>query len=119
PEPQAERGGAGRPGLHRWLRRALIGLGVVTVLVAAAGGAAALWAFMILPRSLPAVSALETFQPIQGTRIYDDNDELLTELHVERRIFVPFAQVPKTLRDAILATEDRRFYSHWGIDPIG
>jgi penicillin-binding protein 1A len=27
--------------------------------------------------------------------------------------------VPKSLRDAIIATEDRRFYSHWGIDPIG
>src|SRR5207244_2634783 len=73
----------------------------------------------ILPRSLPAVSALETFQPVQGSKIYDDNDELITELHVERRIFVPLAQIPKSLRDAIIATEDRRFYSHWGIDPIG
>src|SRR5262249_15933872 len=64
-------------------------------------------------------SALESFQPILGTKIYDDNDELLTELHVERRIFVPLGQIPKTLKDAILATEDRRFYSHWGIDPLG
>ena len=54
-----------------------------------------------------------------GTKIYDDNDELLTELHVERRIFVPLSQVPQTLRDAVIATEDRRFYYHWGIDPIG
>jgi penicillin-binding protein 1A len=65
------------------------------------------------------VSALETLQPIQGSKIYDDNDELITELHVERRIFVPLAQTPQSLRDAILATEDRRFYSHWGMDPIG
>src|SRR2546427_2926901 len=43
----------------------------------------------------------------------------MTELHVERRILVPLAQIPQSLRDAILATEDRRFYSHWGIDPIG
>src|SRR5258705_94773 len=28
-------------------------------------------------------------------------------------------QVPQSLRDAILGTEDRSFYSHWGIDPIG
>jgi len=105
--------------LRRWVRRSLIGLGVVTLLVGSGIGVAALWAFAILPRSLPPVTALETFQPIQGSKIYDDNDELLTELHVERRIFVPLAQIPKSLKDAIIATEDRRFYSHWGIDPIG
>jgi penicillin-binding protein 1A len=101
------------------MRRLLIGIGVVALLIGSGLGAAALWAVAILPRSLPAVSALETFQPIQGSKIYDDNDELLTELHVERRIFVPLARIPQTLKDAIIATEDRRFYSHWGIDPVG
>src|SRR5215467_14573482 len=103
----------------RWLRPLLIGIGVVALLVGSAVGVAALWAFTVLPRSLPNVAALETFQPMQGTKLYDDNDELITELHVERRIFVPLAQIPKSLREAIIATEDRRFYSHWGIDPIG
>ena len=106
---------SGRP----WLRRLLLVVGVLTVLVVSAVGVAALWAFTILPRSLPSVSALESLQPLQGTKVYDDNDELLTELHVERRIFVPLAHIPQTLRDAVLATEDRRFYYHWGIDPIG
>jgi penicillin-binding protein 1A len=104
---------------RRWLRRLLIAIGVVVLLVGAGGGVAALWAFTVLPRSLPNVAALETFQPMQGTKVYDDNDELLTEFHVERRIFVPLAQIPRALRDAVLATEDRRFYHHWGIDPIG
>src|SRR3989304_1718564 len=104
---------------RRGLRRTLIAIGVLTLLTVSAVGVAALWAFTILPRSLPSVTALETLQPIQGTKIYDDNDEPLTELHVERRIFVPLAQIPQALRDAIIATEDRRFYSHWGVDPIG
>jgi penicillin-binding protein 1A len=108
-----------RPRLPRWLRVTLIAIGGLTLLASTAVGVAALWAFTILPHSLPSVTALETLQPIQGSRIYDDNDELLTELHVERRIFVPLVQIPQTLRDAILATEDRRFYSHWGLDPIG
>ncbi len=108
-----------RSRLRRGLRGALISIGVLALLAGSAVGVAALWAFAILPRSLPSVTALETLQPIQGTKIYDDNDEPLTELHVERRIFVPLAQIPQTLRDAIIATEDRRFYSHWGIDPIG
>jgi penicillin-binding protein 1A len=94
-------------------------VGIGSLVMATAAGVAALWAFTILPRSLPSVKTLETFQPLQGTKVYDDNDELLTELHVERRIFVPLAHIPQTLRDAIIATEDRRFYSHFGVDPIG
>ncbi|HEY3098291.1 MAG TPA: PBP1A family penicillin-binding protein [Methylomirabilota bacterium] len=107
------------PGRRRWLRIFLMIVGIGSLVMATAAGVAALWAFTILPRSLPSVKTLETFQPLQGTKVYDDNDELLTELHVERRIFVPLAHIPQTLRDAIIATEDRRFYSHFGVDPIG
>jgi penicillin-binding protein 1A len=94
-------------------------VGIMSLIAASAAGVAALWAFTILPRSLPSVTALESFQPLQGTKVYDDNDELLTELHVERRIFVPLAHIPQALRDAVISTEDRRFYSHFGLDPIG
>jgi penicillin-binding protein 1A len=108
-----------RPRARRVLRTLLIVAGVVSLLLAAGVAAAAVWAFTILPRTLPSVTALESFQPLIGTKIYDDNDELITELHVERRIFVPLAHVPQALRDAVIATEDKRFYYHWGIDPIG
>ena len=97
----------------------LIVAGIISLLVGSGVAVAALWAFTILPRSLPSVTALETFQPLVGTKIYDDNDELITELHVERRIFVPLAHIPQALRDAVIATEDKRFYYHWGVDPIG
>jgi penicillin-binding protein 1A len=107
-----------RPG-RRWLRTLLIVAGIVSLLFGAGVAVAALWAFTILPRTLPSVTALETFQPLVGTKLYDDNDELITELHVERRIFVPLAHIPQALRDAVLATEDKRFYYHWGVDPIG
>jgi 1A family penicillin-binding protein len=117
-EPGADRKGS-RPRPRRWLRTLLIVAGIVSLLVGAGVAVAALWAFTILPRTLPSVTALETFQPLVGTKIYDDNDELITELHVERRIFVPLAHIPQALRDAVIATEDKRFYYHWGIDPIG
>src|SRR5881409_219977 len=107
------------PGRRRWLRIFLMVVGIGSLIMATAAGVAALWAFTILPRSLPSVKTLETFQPLQGTKVYDDNDELITELHVERRIFVPLAHIPQSLRDAVIATEDKRFYYHWGIDPIG
>jgi penicillin-binding protein 1A len=91
----------------------------VLLLVVTAVATGALWAFTIVPRTLPSVAALERFDPSEGSKIYDENDELITEFHVERRIFVPLSQIPKPLRDAIIATEDARFYSHFGVDPTG
>src|ERR1043165_3238039 len=119
-EPRADRK-APRPRPRRWLRTLLLVGGLISIplRVASAVAVAALGPFTILPRSLPSVTALETFQPLVGTKIYDDNDELITELHVERRIFVPLAHIPQALRDAVIATEDKRFYYHWGVDPIG
>jgi penicillin-binding protein 1A len=115
----AERRARWRWPARRWLRTLLIVAGILSLLLGAGAAVGALWAFTILPRTLPSVTALETFQPLIGTKIYDDNDELITELHVERRIFVPLAHIPQALRDAVIATEDKRFYYHWGVDPIG
>jgi penicillin-binding protein 1A len=93
---------------------------VLVLAVGALGvGVSAFWVLTILPRSLPSVTSLESFDPSEGSKVYDDNDEQITELHVERRIFVPLTQIPKALRDAIIATEDTRFYSHHGVDPAG
>src|SRR5213592_4491248 len=103
---------------RRWLRRLALVVGLALLVVVLTGTAAALWVLTILPRSLPSVTALETFQPLQGTQVFDQDDELITEFHVERRIFVPLASIPRTLRDAVISTEDKRFYSHFGVDPI-
>jgi penicillin-binding protein 1A len=104
---------------RRWLRTFVFALFILFLLGGLGVGLAALWVFTILPRSLPPVTALENFEPVQGSRIFDDTDELITEFHVERRIFVPLTQIPKALREAIIATEDARFYSHFGVDPMG
>src|SRR5215471_18078471 len=116
--PRRRANGTARPA-RRWgrrLLRACLGAAIVAVTTA---GIATIWAFTILPRSLPSLTALEKFEASEGTKVYDENDELITEFHVERRLFVPLAQIPKPLRDAIIATEDARFYSHFGVDPTG
>src|SRR5215470_2642416 len=100
----------------RWLVRLPVVLLALGGLVVAAS---AFWVLTILPGSLPSVTAVESFDPSVGTKVYDDNDELITELHVERRIFVSLQQIPKQLRDAVIATEDARYYSHHGVDPTG
>src|SRR5580765_5782548 len=104
---------------RRWLRWMLMAVLVLVVVSGLGVAASAVWVLTILPGSLPSVAQLETFDASEGTKVYDDNDELITEFHVERRIFVPLAQIPKALREAIIATEDARFYSHYGVDPTG
>jgi penicillin-binding protein 1A len=65
------------------------------------------------------VKALEEYAPSVGSRIYDADDEFLTEFQAEKRIFVPLQQIPPALRNAIIAVEDARFYSHFGVDVRG
>jgi len=104
---------------RRWLR--WIGVPLVALLAVGvlATGVSAFWVLAILPRSLPSVTQLESIEPSVGSRIYDETDELITEFHVERRIFVSLGQMPPALKQAIIATEDARFYSHFGVDPMG
>src|SRR4029077_21171028 len=104
---------------RRWLRWTLMAAIALVLVIGLGVAASACWLLTILPGSLPSVAQLETFDASEGTKVFDDNDELITEFHVERRIFVPPAQIPKALRDAIIATEDARFYSHHGVDPTG
>lgn len=56
----------------------------------------------------------------QTSIIYDRNGEELAKLFAEQnRTDRPLAEIPETLREAVIATEDRRFYEHQGVDPLG
>ena len=53
-------------------------------------------------------------------KFYDVHGNLITTVHsTENRLPVPLKDVPKDLQNAFVATEDSRFYSHHGIDPVG
>jgi penicillin-binding protein 1A len=58
--------------------------------------------------------------PLQTTYLYDADGNVIATLHstVDRTI-IAFADMPNSLRNAVIATEDKGFYSHGGIDPIG
>ena len=90
----------------------VLGLGVVSA--ALAGLAAAL----IYP-NLPSLESLTDYKPRIPLRIYSSDGALLAEFGEERRAFMPIAQVPKLMQQAILAAEDERFYEHGGIDTLG
>ena len=66
---------------------------------------------------LPDVRALKDYQPNIITKVYSDQDELIAEFFVEKRILVPLDNIPLRLKQATLAVEDSSFYYHFGIDP--
>jgi penicillin-binding protein 1A len=69
--------------------------------------------------NLPSITSLTDYHPREPLRVYSTDGVLLGEFGEERRSFVPIAQMPKILKDAVLAIEDARFYDHGGIDYIG
>jgi penicillin-binding protein 1A len=90
---------------------------LLLAVLAIAGVAVA--AYVYWPTDLPPAKALEEYTPSVGSRVYADDDEFLTEFQAEKRIFVPLQQIPPALRNAIIAVEDARFYSHFGVDVRG
>ena len=72
--------------------------------------------FMGFTNDLPQIRSLESFTPSMVTRIYSSDGVLLAELFVEKRDPVPLDQIPDHLKSALIATEDRKFYSHSGVD---
>ena len=83
----------------------------VTALIAIA-------AALIYP-ALPDLDALTDYQPKLPLRVYSEEGALIAEFGEERRAYVKIENVPKDMKDAVLAIEDRRFYQHGGIDAKG
>lgn len=75
--------------------------------------------FVALTRDLPQIRSLGSFAPAAITRIYSADKVLLAELFVQKRKPVPLRLIPDYLKQAIIATEDNRFYEHPGVDPKG
>ncbi len=69
--------------------------------------------------TLPSLEALTNYKPKLPLRVYSADGYLISEFGEERRAFVKIQDVPKNLKDAVLAIEDRRFYQHHGIDTTG
>ncbi|WP_018076893.1 penicillin-binding protein 1A [Thiobacillus denitrificans] len=99
----------------KWWHYALaliISLGVVGT--ALAGLAAAL----IYP-NLPPLEALTDYKPKLPLRIYTADNALIGEFGEERRAFIAIDKVPQYMKQAIIAAEDERFYTHGGVDTLG
>lgn len=83
-----------------------------------AGAVAGAWAVICRNGRCPSIAALEAYVPRQTSKVYAADGRFITELGLERRTLMRLQDIPKHVRDAIVITEDKRFYSHNGIDFI-
>ena len=69
--------------------------------------------------NLPEIESLADYRPKLPLRVFSSDGIQLGEFGEERRNFVPIAQIPQLMKDAVLAAEDARFYQHGGVDYKG
>jgi penicillin-binding protein 1A len=111
-----------RPPTRRWARIAMKTLAVLAGLAAAGVLCVGLvlgYGWLVASQRLPSIAALTDYRPKIPLRIYTADHVLIGEFGEERRDVVHIAEVPRYMKQAILAIEDARFYDHGGVDLAG
>ncbi len=75
-----------------------------------------LWYFSV---GLPDYKKLSNYQPPISSRVYSEDNKLIAEYAIEKRLFIPFESIPDKVVNAFLSAEDKNFFSHPGIDAKG
>jgi len=106
------------PASHPAVRRSLIALllvgGSVLSLIALVG-----IVLILAYPLLPSLEVITDYRPKIPLRVYSSDGYLMGEFGEERRDFVRIEAVPAIMKQAILAAEDERFYTHPGVDTLG
>jgi penicillin-binding protein 1A len=69
--------------------------------------------------SLPSFDELKSSPNGQMIRVHAADGTVLVSMGPSYGEWIQYDKIPQVMRDAIVATEDRRFESHWGVDPVG
>jgi penicillin-binding protein 1A len=77
------------------------------------------YALIVMAPQLPSLDALTDYRPKVPLRVYTADHVLIGEFGEERRSLVRFADIPDSMKKAVLAIEDYRFYEHGGVDFLG
>src|SRR6516225_2045995 len=97
---------------HKFVGRLLLGF---LVLVAALIGATA-GLLLVYSTDLPQVDELEHYRPSSITELYDDQGRVIGSFALQRRVVASYEDYPQVLRDALISTEDKDFFEHFGIN---
>lgn len=91
----------------------------VTVALLVIGSVAVVGLYYYWKDDLPSVAELREVRLQTPMQVYSADGELIAQFGEIRRIPLKLEEIPQPLINAFLATEDQRFYHHFGIDPIG
>ena len=67
---------------------------------------------------LPSLERIENPRPELATRVFSIDGEVLDQFYIKNRSNVSLQEIPSTVVNALIATEDKDFYKHWGVDAI-
>jgi penicillin-binding protein 1A len=99
----------------RWWQIALLGV-LASGLAGVTAAAGVIWYFA---QDLPSLELLQNYQPSLVTTVYSDDRQPIGQFFIERRILTPLVDIPRQLTQAVIATEDVRFFEHPGLDYVG
>jgi len=88
---------------------------ILLIVIAAVAGALA-GLLLVYSTDLPQVTELEHYRPSTITQLYDDQNRVIGQFALQRRVIDGYNDFPKVLRDALISTEDKDFEKHWGVD---
>src|SRR5262245_64172294 len=109
-------GGRRPPAMTHVVVRVARNAGIVALFIVAAMLGILSGVMFAYAGDLPAVSALDNYQPSTITRIYAANGQVIGEFATQRRVIVSYDDINPLLRQAIIDTEDAAFDSHFGIN---
>ena len=75
-----------------------------------------LWYFS---SDLPDYKILSNYKPPISSRVHSGDGQLIAEYALQKRLFVPYDSLPKTVIYSFLSAEDKNFFSHPGVDLKG
>jgi 1A family penicillin-binding protein len=104
----------GRPA-RIWMRRQWLSLALMAAAIGFVG-TLNVWLISCGFTGCPTSGEIRTFRPLEGSQVLGRDGEEIGRLSYVRRVNVELAKVPLHVKQAFLATEDRRFYEHNGLD---
>ncbi len=72
--------------------------------------------FFTYQKGLPRIKNLEEIKPSVVSEVYSDDGRVIGRYFLEKRIILKEKEIPDVVKKAFIATEDSRFYKHWGVD---
>ncbi|MDH4210447.1 MAG: PBP1A family penicillin-binding protein [candidate division WOR-3 bacterium] len=101
---------------NKKFNKKILRLGLVSMIPLCLG--LGIGAYYSVVSGLPPAESISFFAPPISTKVFDDQGNVISQFFIERRELTSLDRVPQYLKDGFISIEDKRFYSHWGVDML-